>query len=159
MADNRLDDLFDRIVACQLELSAAWSPTKAIAKPFFEYSSVAYPYWTNLLGAWAVGADSDGRNVYNHNITMRLTVNKFTAGNDGEMEQRMRQWTVDAQDYFARRPDLRSATFPVRMKWLRETVYITNGTGLQVSTDENGSKEWFQDFNLLAAIGIPTPTS
>jgi hypothetical protein len=158
-ADNRLDDLFDRIVACQLELSAGWLPTKGSAVDHFEYDSSDYPYWTNLLGAWNTSpSDTDGRTIYEHTIIMRLTLGKFTAGGQGEMEKRARKWTVETQDYIARRPSLRSVAFPVAMKFLRETVRITTSIGLAVSTNENGTKEWYTDINLVAAIAVPTPT-
>jgi hypothetical protein len=156
MAD-RLSDVFDRVVACQKELSASWTKTPN-AVPYFLYNSSQYPYWTNLLGPWATTKDSDGRTIYQHNITMQLTIGASTGGEAGEYEQLAREWTVSVQDYFARRPNLKSTAYPDGAKWLRETAYISNSSGLLINEEASG-KEWYMNFNLVIELGIPTPTS
>ena len=119
-----------RLVEIQIEVMASLAVT-CDAKPYFNHTQEAFPYWTNRTGPVVTESDIEDFEEDTYSFIMRLVIGHLTEGYDGEVEVNLDTWIPVIIKYFNEREWLNTeTTYPVATRYL-ELARITSCTGLR----------------------------
>jgi len=140
-------ELMDRIVVNEkAALTALTTPVTADAVPYFFHVQESWPYFTNRLGPYTVGDDSEDVDTITIDILMRLVIAHLSSGYKGENDDKLALYAAQVIEYFNEREWLQSATYPAALRYLVRariragtgyTVFVNSGVGgvTQIGTE------------------------
>jgi len=138
MADNYVQDIMARLVAMEVEsltTVAATNGQTPEARAWWPYEQEAFPYFTNRLGAMTNAQPGYATDIqdYRHTVLIRVVVDHWNAGFEGDQADISYQYLVAFEDYFRNHPMLTTAStglYPTEPDYLLEDIILTGHTGL-----------------------------
>ncbi len=134
---NYIQDIMARLVAMEkesLETVAATNNQTPDAVAFWPYEQESFPYFTNRLGAMSNLQPGYSTEVqdYRHTILIRLVVDHWKAGFEGDKSDIAYQYLVAFEDYFRQHPMLTTdaGAYTSSPDYLFDEMILTGHTGL-----------------------------
>lgn len=135
---NYIQDIMARLVAMEVEsltTVAATNDQTPDAVAYWPYQQEAFPYFTNRLGAMTNLQPGYATEIedYRHTILIRLVIDHWKAGFEGDKADIAYQYLVAFEDYFRKHPMLTTEAgglFPDDPDYLLEEMILTGHTGL-----------------------------
>lgn len=127
-----LTELMARHAAIDIEaLAALATPVTADSKPYFWHTQEAFPYFTNRLGPYSVGFDSEDTDTIQIDVLKRLVIAHLTSGYIVENDAKLTAWVAQVIEYYNEREWLQSAAYPDELRYLIR-ARIVSGTGYTI---------------------------
>jgi hypothetical protein len=140
---NYIQDIMARLVAMEKEalatVAAANNQTPD-AVAFWPYEQEAFPYFTNRLGPMSNQQPGYATEIqdYRHIVLIRLVVDHWNAGFEGDKADIAYQYLVAFEDYFRNHPMLTTdptGDYPNDPDYLFEEMILSDHTGLSIFQD------------------------
>lgn len=136
---NYIQDIMARLVAMEKEALATVAATNnqtPDAVAYWPWEQEGFPYFTNRLGSMSNSPTDYSEDIesYSHTVLIRLVVDHWIAGFDGEKADLAYQYLVAFEDYMRQHPMLTTdaGSYTSEPDYLFQQMVLTGHTGLVI---------------------------